>query len=148
MNLISWGSTGRVGQVTAWLNTDTDAQTLRLALETVEANLALTKLEQIRAAAVDGSSGLGQLSDKEFAALKASFANLSANQRAESLKAELTVILEGYNKLLGRYGAEYDESKDPRADEYWAAQEKLGNSRPTSQSQPDIDLNNDDDSKY
>ena len=148
MDLISWGSTGRVGQVIALLKTDTDAQSLRLALETVEANLALTKLEQIRAASVDGSSGLGQLSDKEFSALQAAFANLSANQDPESLRRQLTVILEGYNKILGRYGEGYDESQDPRADEYWAAQEKKGNSRPGSQSQADITLNNDDDSKY
>lgn len=88
--LIGTGSSG--GYYLGELLPETDANEVAETLETLKAQEIMSSLQNLRAASKDGSSGLGQVTEKELRALEKLRVNLSTKQRPENIQKSLSEI--------------------------------------------------------
>jgi hypothetical protein len=97
---------------------------LEAALDTVKANLAFDKLQEMRANSPTGGA-LGNVSDTELKLLASTFASMDVNQSPEALKANLTLIrdfMAGDEDAIDKFRREYVDKNvktsggDPEAD--------------------------------
>jgi hypothetical protein len=72
------------------------------AVETVRANIGMDKLQQMRAAAPTGASGLGQVSDFENKLLQSTFGSLDLKQSPERVKKQLFIVRSLYDDIVNR----------------------------------------------
>lgn len=82
--MISLASAGIVGQMTQWIG-GSPSKNLQAAMEPIKSNLALDKLMSMKEASPTGSSGLGQVTEREFSALMYSRESLDQAQSPEQL---------------------------------------------------------------
>jgi hypothetical protein len=77
----------------------TDAKRVAADIETINSNLGVDRMLELRAAAMNGSSGLGPLTEREFTRLVASKRNLDQAQDAETILENINAIEDSYRKL-------------------------------------------------
>jgi len=78
---------------------ESDAKLVEADLKTITASLGMDTLMAMRNAAKTGSSGLGQLTEREFDNLVASKKNLDQAQTPERLRENLAQVKKSYNAL-------------------------------------------------
>ena len=81
---------------------NTNEFNLKGNIDTVLANLGITQLQEMRAASVNGSSGFGQLTQKELERLETRIRNLSRGQTRNQLVDNLLAIKEEFVTIGGR----------------------------------------------
>jgi hypothetical protein len=95
--LAGWNTTGLVGaQSIKRIGPGTEAWELQEALKTIDANLGLDKLLDVKAK----GGTFGALSEKELDLLVSSVASLNQFQDAETLKENLDIVLEHYQNFI------------------------------------------------
>jgi hypothetical protein len=75
----------------------------RMNVETIRANLGFGELQSLRAAAANGASGLGQLTERELSRLEALSGNLSLASTKEQFVSVLNEIREFYASVKNQY---------------------------------------------
>lgn len=95
----------------------TEAKEVATDIETINANLGVDRMLEMRAAALDGSSGLGPLTEREFTRLVASRRSLDQAQSPEMVRENINAIKDSYQKLnLLAQGINPDETGGLAAD--------------------------------
>lgn len=97
------GLTGIVGFLPA-----TDGFDLQTKIDTIEANLAFDRLDEMRAASKTGGA-LGQVSEKELTLLKSSLTSLNRLQSAGELANGLEKVYTHYSRLMDALAAKRQE---------------------------------------
>jgi len=82
----------------------TAANDLRATLETIKANVAFDKLQQMRASSPTGGA-LGAVSDKEMSLLSAALTSLDQTQSAEQLTQNLDNLEQIYKVIIDKLNA-------------------------------------------
>ena len=88
-------STGLTGQILGRFG-GTDAADLQAPLETIEGNLTIDNLMNLKSASSTGASGFGSLTEREGRLLAASVASLKQNQSQEQFLKNLDMIERHY----------------------------------------------------
>ena len=99
----NWNTTGW-GALLA-IMPQTEARKLQGHIKMIVSNIGLDRLAEMRAAAANGASGLGQLAVKELEALQANIATLDQLQGSDDVKAALDKVDASYTKAMERYKA-------------------------------------------
>lgn len=109
-------TTGYAGQ--KLMNTGgTAANDLRATLETIKANVAFDKLQQMRASSPTGGA-LGAVSDKEMSLLSSALTSLDQTQSAEQLMQNLKNLEQIYKVITDKLNAPpVDANAPPKATE-------------------------------
>ena len=92
----------------------TAANDLRATLETIKANVAFDKLQQIRAASPTGGA-LGAVSDKEMSLLSSALTSLDQSQSAEQLMQNLGNLEAIYKTITDKLNAPPADATAPAA---------------------------------
>lgn len=82
------------------------AADLRAAIDTVEANLAFDRLQQMRQSSPTGGA-LGSVSERELTLLGATLASLKQSQSPKQLAENLRFVQQQYKKVLDQMEADY-----------------------------------------
>lgn len=93
-----WGTTGWSGKLSENFPSSSGAQ-LKKRIDTIKANLAFDKLQQMRASSPTGGA-LGAVSDKENQMLQSALANLDTFQDPEQLKRGLEKVEKTYLQIV------------------------------------------------
>lgn len=101
-------SSGTVGGYST-LIPGSPSKNLESTLKTVQSALALDQLQQLKANAPNGASGLGAASDREGDWLASNVANLDVGQSTGQLKTNLGLVKTHYINYLTSLGYGYDE---------------------------------------
>jgi len=91
---INWASTGLVGQVASLLWSSDSAQ-LSATLEALQSGVFMRAIMQLKQEG-GGSTGLGQVTEREGERLVSMIRNLSQGQKPEVLKRNIIAVLEQY----------------------------------------------------
>lgn len=97
----------------------------RMNVETIRANLGFGELQSLRAAASNGASGLGSLTEKELARLEALAGNLSLASTQEQFVSVLNQIREFYAGVKTQYSTLGDMTIEQYAGAPKATQQTL-----------------------
>lgn len=104
---VSKYSSGTLGGYTT-LIPGTPAKNLESTIKTIQANLALSALAELKANSPNGASGLGAASDREGDWLSSAVANLDVGQSPAQLKENLNAVQTHYVSYLATLGYGYD----------------------------------------
>jgi hypothetical protein len=77
--------------------------------------IALDTMLQLKANSPTGSTGFGQLSEKELQLLKNNVANLSTSQSEDQFRDNLNIVMRNYQRAAGLLKLEYLEDREPAA---------------------------------
>jgi len=99
----------------------TDQFNSKATIETLLAEFGLTELSNLRNSSVNGSSGLGQLTERERQVLERRLGNLKAGQSPEKLREEINLIMDSLinirneaNSVITKADWMYGDPTDPR----------------------------------
>ena len=99
----------------------TEQYNSKATIDTLLAEFGLSELSNLRNSSVNGSSGLGQLTERERQVLERRLGNLKAGQTPEKLREEISLIMDsllrirdGANKEMTKAEWMFGEPTDPR----------------------------------
>lgn len=103
-------STGLPGQLLQYLG-GSDANWVRAELNTLRGAAAFDKLQELRDLGGNGSSGLGQVTEREIKLLEAAFGAIDPSTSAADFKAQITrfqeQVVNSWDKVMAAYEAEF-----------------------------------------
>ena len=103
-NINVW-TTGLIGQPLSKLNTP-QAANLRASLDTIEANIAFDRLQQMRMSSPTGGA-LGSISERELTLLGSTITSLKQSQSPDQLRGNLQFLQKQYAKVLKQLEADF-----------------------------------------
>lgn len=89
-----------------------DQYDFEASVDSLKAKIALDSMMDLKAKSPTGSTGFGQLSEKELGVLQENIANLATSQSLDQFKGNLDIVLDRYRRTAGLIRLEYMEPAD------------------------------------
>jgi hypothetical protein len=104
-------NTGLAQAVFKWVP-GSSQQAREATIDTIKSSIALEGMQQLKRESPTGSTGFGQLSNKELGVLENRIANLASSQNADAFKKNLQAVMDSYRRTRGLLKLEYSGWSD------------------------------------